>query len=81
MALSAQSWLEMRARGYQELAASATEDIVALVQDLGFTTEILGSAQWRRGELRVPLGFDMVATMRGLVARWGGAATSGEDAT
>jgi N-acyl amino acid synthase of PEP-CTERM/exosortase system len=73
MALSAQSWLEMRARGYQELAATATEDIVALVQDLGFSTEILGLAQWYCGELRVPFRFDMLATIRGLVAQWGGA--------
>jgi N-acyl-L-homoserine lactone synthetase len=73
MALSAQSWLEMRARGYQELAATATEDIVALVRDLGFTTEILGPAQWYCGELRVPFRFDMLATIRGLVAQWGGA--------
>jgi N-acyl amino acid synthase of PEP-CTERM/exosortase system len=73
MALSAQSWLEMRARGYQELAATATEDILALVQNLGFTTEILGPTQWYCGEPRVPFRFDMVATMRGLVAHWGSA--------
>jgi hypothetical protein len=73
MALSAQSWLEMRARGYSELAATATEEILALVQDLGFNTEILGLAQWYCGELRVPFRFDMRATLRGLAEHWGGA--------
>ncbi len=82
MALSAQSWLEMRARGYQEMACTATEDIIALVQSLGFTTEVLGSAQWYCGELRIPFRFDMLATMRGLTAHWSGATkASGEDAT
>lgn len=81
MALSAQSWLEMRARGYQELAATATEDILALVRDLGFSVEVLGPAQWYCGELRVPFHFDMVATLRGLVEHWGGPMPSGEEAT
>jgi N-acyl-L-homoserine lactone synthetase len=73
MALSAQSWLEMRACGYQEMAATATEDIVALVQDLGFSTKVLGPAERYCGELRVPFRFDMLATIRGLTAQWGDA--------
>jgi hypothetical protein len=70
MALSAQSWLEMRACGYQELAATAKEDILALVQALGFNTQVLRSAQWYCGEPRVPFRFDMPATLRGLAEHW-----------
>jgi hypothetical protein len=71
MALSAQSWLELRSRGFHELAATATEEILTLVRGLGFVATPLAPAQWYCGEMRVPFQFDMLSTMRGLVTHWG----------
>jgi hypothetical protein len=74
MALSAQSWLELRPQGFHEMVATATEEILTLVRGLGFVAMPLAPGKWYCGEMRAPFQLDMLSTMRGLVALWGSAA-------
>lgn len=70
MALAAQAWLELRARGYHELTATATEQILTLLQQVGFALTPLAQPHRYGGEWRVPFRFDMLTTIRGLLAQW-----------
>jgi hypothetical protein len=53
-ALLAQTWIEMRARGFTEACGALAASIVRMVQSCGLQVEILGAARLVWGKARLP---------------------------
>ena len=63
VALFAQSWLEMTARGFTDLVSAAPRRLLDICRSLGFTVIELGDAREHWGEERTPVRFDVIGSV------------------
>ena len=63
LALFAQCWLEMRARGFTDLVSAIPQRLLELYRSLGFTVSELGPAREHWGEERFPVRFDVLGSL------------------
>jgi N-acyl-L-homoserine lactone synthetase len=63
VALFAQSWLEMTARGFTDLVSAAPRRLLDIYRSLGFTVIELGEARDHWGEERLPVRFDVIGSV------------------
>jgi N-acyl-L-homoserine lactone synthetase len=71
MALFGQAWLEMRARGFNQLISAVPPRRVDVYRSLGFTIIELGPTREHWGEERIPVRFDVVGSAPELRRIWG----------
>ena len=63
IALFAQCWLEMRARGFTDLISAAPRRLLEIYRSLGFTVRELGAPRQHWGEERFPVRFDVLGSL------------------
>lgn len=74
VALFAQAWLEMTARGFTDLISAIPPPLVDLYRSLGFTVLELGGAREHWGEERFPVRFDVISSAAEVQRIWGAGA-------
>ena len=60
VALFAQCWLEMRARGFTDLVSAVPQRLMEVYRSLGFTVDELAGPREHWGEKRFPVRFDVI---------------------
>lgn len=72
VALFAQCWLEMRARGFTDLVSAVPQRLIEVYRSLGFAVDELAEPREHWGEQRFPVRFDVIGSVPELNRTLGG---------